>query len=53
MKFTAAIFVALSSILVASPVMAQIAGDVFGPAGVVPLATPQADAKVTVDQRSE
>ena len=46
MKFSAAIFVA-------PPVMAHNAVDGLGPAGVEPLATPQADAKLTVDQRSE
>jgi hypothetical protein len=53
MKFTAAIFVAVWSILVTSPVMAQNGGDVLGLAGAAPLAAPQADATLAVDHRSE
>jgi hypothetical protein len=53
MKFTAAILVARSSIPVASQVIMQNAGDVLGPASVVPLAAPQADPKLIVDRRSE
>ena len=53
MKFTATIFVALWSTRAASPVAAQNAGDVLGPAGVGPFAQHRADADLTVGgQRS-
>src|SRR3984893_16898735 len=41
--------IAATAALYASTTMAQTAGEVLGPAGVVPLTTPQPPAKIIVD----